>query len=245
MDSHIMDSHIMDSHIMDSQKTYAELKSQYEELGNLARKYKIDKDIYDASNNAIIKKIENEMENMKKEMKIFNDEPNEYYKSYNSEKYGKIKSEYNKSETIFRKHMREKYAYQREYNLKMCDIDQNVKKVLNQIKQYDNMEDMKIMIDDNMKYIDGFHLLNENELIAITSNIDKTDYRKFDSGVSRWLDLERTIKRTIQLKKYYPEWTLVKLCQTWARDSIPPLIGYSYVFSDNYGSDITVNDNNI
>jgi hypothetical protein len=216
---------------MESQKDmYNRLKLECRDLTEMNRQYELEKLVYDHKSNANIRSNKATVDNIENEMKI--------YKLSDSEKYENLRLQKMTLDHNRRLMLVEQRTYNTEYHKKYSHNKETIKELEKEIKRLENIENMKIMIDDNIKNIDGYNLLNENELIAITSNIDKTDYTIHN--VPRWLDLEKIIKRTIQIKKYYPEWTLVSVDVAGQRDCIPPERGYSYRFVDNLKLDITI-----
>jgi hypothetical protein len=216
---------------MESQKDmYNRLKSECRELTEMNRQYELEKQVCDHKSKANIRSNKATVDNIENEIKI--------YKLSDPEKYENLRLQ--KITLDHNRHLMlvEQRTYNTEYYEKYSHNKNTIKELEKEIKRLENMENMKIMIDDNIKNIDGYNLLNENELIAITSNIDKTDYTRHN--VPRWLDLEKIIKRTIQIKKYYPEWTLVSVDVAGQRDCIPPEREYSYRFVDNLKLDIRI-----
>jgi len=116
----------------------------------------------------------------------------------------------------------------------VINIDKNLKIILNEIKIHKEMEELNNIINEDIKKIDGFDLLSEDEMIIITSKMDKTDYRKYGVQV-RFIDLERICKEVIEIKKSYPKWTLTNLESGTQQDTMPPHIFYKYEYKDEYG----------
>lgn len=116
----------------------------------------------------------------------------------------------------------------------VINIDKNLKIILNEIKIHKDMEELNNIINEDIKKIDGFDLLSEDEMIIITSKMDKTDYRKYGVLV-RFIDLERICKEVIEIKKTYPKWTLTNLESGTQQDTMPPDIFYKYEYKDEYG----------
>lgn len=110
-------------------------------------------------------------------------------------------------------------------------VNDNFKLVSKQIEFRQELEDSKNMIDENIANIENFDLLNEEELMIITSKMDKTDYRK-QGDYPRWLDLESIIKYVIDMKKKYTKWTLTDLSKGGQYDTLPPKTFYTYEFKD-------------
>lgn len=116
---------------------------------------------------------------------------------------------------------------------KLKENSKNIKIVLDEIKRRESLEEAKNIISEDIKNIDNFSFLNEEELIIITKKMDKTDYRKY-GNYPRWLDLEKIIKYVIGMKKYYPNWTLENMSKRGQIDTMPPESFYNYVFKDQY-----------
>lgn len=81
--------------------------------------------------------------------------------------------------------------------------------------------------------IEGFELLSEDELSVITTNMDRTDYRKYGVPI-RFYDLERICREVINIKKKYPKWILTKLARAGQYDTLPPDKFYRYEYKDEY-----------
>jgi len=113
------------------------------------------------------------------------------------------------------------------------DIDINIRIVSNEIKRREELDDTKNIINEEIKNIEGFNLLGEDELLIITTKMDKTDYKKYGS-YPRFIDLERICKEVIELKKRYPKWILINLSPGTQDDTMPPKTFYKYKYKDEY-----------
>lgn len=118
---------------------------------------------------------------------------------------------------------------------KIEDINKNVKIILKEIKRREDIEEAKNEINGDIKKIEGFGMLSENELSIITKNMDRTDYRKF-GDYPRFYDLERICKEVIKMKTRYPKWTLEDLGRGGQYDTLPPHTFYRYEYKDEFGN---------
>ena len=114
----------------------------------------------------------------------------------------------------------------------LSDVEDKLKRILQEFKRRENIEEAKTMIGEKEKNIDGFYLLSEDELSIIAKNMNKTDYRKHGK-YPRWLDLENIIKTVIDLKSSYPKFTLTNLDIGGQIDTVPPKTFYRYEFTDD------------
>ena len=115
----------------------------------------------------------------------------------------------------------------------LSDIEDKIKRILQEFKRREYIEDSKTMIGEKEKNINGIDLLSEEELSIIAKNMNKTDYRKHGK-YPRWLDLEKIIKTVVEMKKRYPKFTLTNLDIGGQIDSLPPQTFYRYEFTDEY-----------
>lgn len=115
------------------------------------------------------------------------------------------------------------------------NIEKNIKLILTEIKRREDIEEAKNIIGEDIRNIDGFELLSEDELSIITTKMDKTDYRKY-GDYPRYLDLERICKEVIKMKKRYPKWKLLHLASGGQYDSMPPQTFYRYEYQDEYNN---------
>lgn len=118
-------------------------------------------------------------------------------------------------------------------SLSLCDaklkeIDKNIKIIFTELKRREDIEEAKTLFNLS---IEGIDLLSKDELLVITKNMDRTDYRK--NGVStRFRDFERICKEVINTKKKYSKWTLTSLLKEAQYDTFPPSIIYRYEYKD-------------
>ena len=74
----------------------------------------------------------------------------------------------------------------------------------------------------------------QEELVAISNGMDKTDYRKHDN-YPRWYDLEKLVKEVIAFKKLYSGWILESLTRGGHYDTLPPQTFYRYTYKTPQG----------
>ena len=115
------------------------------------------------------------------------------------------------------------------------EIKKHIKNISVEVKRRQDIEEAKNIIGEDIRNIDGFELLSEDELSIITTKMDKTDYRKYGS-YPRYLDLERICKEVIEMKKRYPNWILMDLEKSGQTNTIPPQSCYYYKFIDEFAA---------
>lgn len=120
------------------------------------------------------------------------------------------------------------------YDRKLKDIDYRLKLISNELKHREEIKESKSMLNPEISAIEGFELLSEDELSIITTNMDRTDYRKH-GNYPRFYDFERICKEVINKKKKYPRWTLSSLSRGGQYDTLPPQIFYKYEYKDEDG----------
>lgn len=138
----------------------------------------------------------------------------------------------------------EYYEYRKQYDeirnkIRSCE---NKKKDL--IKQIKNLEDI-IESEDiyaNVLWIDGFETLTQPELVAISTGMDKTNYRDMaqvktmgNEVIPRWIDLERLINAVVDVKKQYPGWVLESVQCSGHYDTLPPRNIYKFTYKTPQG----------
>jgi hypothetical protein len=122
---------------------------------------------------------------------------------------------------------------------------------IKQDKAQKRLDQLTSIIESNtlIKYvenIEGSDTLTKEELTAIYLGIDKTNYNKDPFLKStgkvypRFIDLERVVKMTIDIKKQYPGWILNTLKWTSSEDSLPPRNYYSSVYITPHGHKVTL-----
>jgi hypothetical protein len=147
---------------------------------------------------------------------------------------------------ILQKELKEKNKFLTTERIKAVkivrDIEKDVKKtddilknILNEIKRHETIDETKNMISEYVKNIENFDLLHGDEVLLITNKMDKTDYRNY-GDYPRWVDLEKICKEVIQLKKRYPNWTLMDLEKSRQTNTLPPQSYYHYKFKDEFST---------
>jgi hypothetical protein len=87
---------------------------------------------------------------------------------------------------------------------------------------------------ETVQNIEGLDTLLQEELVAISKGMDKTDYRKY-GNYPRWYDLERLVNQVILFKRLYPGWILESLASGGQYDTLPPQTFYRYTFKTPQG----------
>lgn len=127
-----------------------------------------------------------------------------------------------------------------EYAKKMR-LQESRRKVL--IKEIKKLEEI-IESEDiyaNVLWIEGFETLSQQELVAISTGMDKTDYIKIDlvrasnKELPRYIDLERLVKEVIEFKRQYPGWILDRIQKTGQYDTLPPQSFYKFTYKTPQG----------
>lgn len=113
-------------------------------------------------------------------------------------------------------------------------IDKELKQIEKEIKRREDIEEAKYILSPEILAIEGFELLSEDELLIITTNMDRTDYRKH-GNYPRYLDLDRICKEVIDMKKKYPKWILTSLARGGQNYILPPHTFYRYQYKDEHG----------
>ena len=85
-------------------------------------------------------------------------------------------------------------------------------------------------IFDTVKYMEELNSLSPDERIIISTGMDKTDYRKYQSNAPRWIDLEKIIKQVHEFKNTYPGWILHNVVKTGQLDVMPPKSIYKFTY---------------
>ena len=138
----------------------------------------------------------------------------------------------------------EKKNQQKQLRILQKSIDDCVaqsNKLNAEIKRRKDIEDLESFIHtDNISSITGFATLTPDELLIITKNMDKTDYRKYGATFPRFYDLERICKEVIELKQKYITWTLKGLKRGGQYDTMPPQTFYRYIYKDDNGFYFTI-----
>jgi len=121
----------------------------------------------------------------------------------------------------------------RENRIKINLCDSRRKDLSQQIKKLERIIDTENVFE-SVENIEGFDTLLQEELVAISNGMDKTDYRKF-GNYPRWHDLERLVKEVIAFKKLYPGWILESLARGGQYDTLPPETFYRYTYKTPHG----------
>jgi hypothetical protein len=116
----------------------------------------------------------------------------------------------------------------------LCENKQ--KELLKEIKKLEEIIETE-NIFETVENIEGFDTLLQEELVAISNGMDRTNYRKIckESNYPRWYDLERLVKQVILFKKLYPGWILDSLAKRGQVDILPPETFYKYTFKTPQG----------
>jgi hypothetical protein len=121
----------------------------------------------------------------------------------------------------------------RDLEKELKKIDDNLKIILKEIKHHEDIDEAKNMINENIKNIENFNILNGEEVLLITKKMDRTDYRNY-GDYPRWIDFEKICKEVIQMKKRYPNWLLTDLEKSTKINTVPPQSSYFYKFKDEF-----------
>jgi len=104
-------------------------------------------------------------------------------------------------------------------------------------------------ISKYVENIEGVDTLTKEELTTIYTGIDKTNYNEdpylnsYGKVYPRFIDLERVVKMTIDIKKKYPGWILDSLNSLkWScsEESLPPRNYYSSKYITPHGHTVTL-----
>ena len=108
-------------------------------------------------------------------------------------------------------------------------------KILEEIIETEN-------VFETVKDVEGFDTLLQEELVAISNGIDKTDYSKMDlvrarskESIPRFYDLKTIVRDVIELKKQYPGWILDSVRKTGQYDTLPPQSFYKFTYKTPLG----------
>lgn len=128
--------------------------------------------------------------------------------------------------------------------VRLCDselrnIDKELAIILKETKRREDIEEAKHIINEDIRNIEGFTLLSEDEFSIITNRMDRTDYRKH-GNYPRFLDLERICNEVITMKKRYTKWTLTNLERGGQYDTLPPKTFYKYEYKDDEGCNFDI-----
>ena len=138
------------------------------------------------------------------------------------EELSQVQDELNRLNKIYIEHRRQVNLYEN----KKKDLSKKIKK-LEEIIETEN-------VFETVQNIEGLDTLLQEELVAISKGMDKTDYRKY-GNYPRWHDLERLVNEVIAFKKLYPGWILESLAGGGQYDTLPPKTFYIYTFKTPQG----------
>lgn len=133
----------------------------------------------------------------------------------------------------------------RETVIKMNFCESRKKELSKEIKKLAEIIEAENVFE-SVQNIEGFDTLLQEELVAISNGMDKTDYSKMDlvrarskESIPRWIDLERLVKEVIGFKKLYPGWILECVERGGQYDTLPPQTFYSYTYKSPHGHYMT------
>jgi len=126
--------------------------------------------------------------------------------------------------------------------LRLCDVRKY--EVRKKIKHIEHIMETENMFD-TIAHVEGIDTLTKEELVLISNDMDKTDYRNSILNSSkqnypRWFDLERLVKEVIEFKKQYPGWILECLRLDGQYDTFPPQIFYRYTYKSPHGHSMSL-----
>ena len=128
--------------------------------------------------------------------------------------------------------------------IRLCDSRKN--DLLKEIKKLEEIVESENVFE-SVQNIEGFNTLLQEELVAISNGMDKTDYSKMDlvrarskESIPRFYDLERIIKSVIEFKTLYPGWILDSVARGGQYDTLPPQIFYRYTYKSPHGHYMTM-----
>jgi hypothetical protein len=120
-----------------------------------------------------------------------------------------------------------------EYRKKINLCENRKKELSKEIKKLIEIIETENVFEIVQK-IEGFDTLLQEELVAISNGMNKTDYRKY-GNYPRWYDLERVVNEVILFKKLYPGWILERLTSGGQYNTLPPETFYKYTFKTPQG----------
>ena len=116
---------------------------------------------------------------------------------------------------------------------KVTSCENRKKELSKEIKKLEDVIESENVFE-SVQNIEGFDTLLQEELVAISNGMDKTDYRKH-GNYPRWYDLERLVKEVIAFKKLYSGWILESLTRGGQYDTLPPQTFYRYTYKTPQG----------
>jgi hypothetical protein len=128
-----------------------------------------------------------------------------------------------------------------EYRKKVTSCENKKRELSKEIKKLEEIIETENVFE-SVQNIEGFDTLLQEELVAISNGMDKTDYSKMDlvrarsnESIPRWYDLERLVKEVIAFKKLYPGWILNYITKGGQYDTLPPQTFYKYTYKSPHG----------
>jgi len=128
--------------------------------------------------------------------------------------------------------------------IRLCDSRK--KELSKEIKTLEEIIETENVFE-TVKDVEGFDTLLQEELVAISNGMNKTDYSKMDlvrarskESIPRFYDLERIIKSVIEFKTLYPGWILDSVARGGQYDTLPPQIFYRYTYKSPHGHYMTM-----
>ena len=118
-------------------------------------------------------------------------------------------------------------------NTKRIDFESIRKDLIKQIKHLETIFESENMFE-TVDNIEGFDTLLQEELVEISTGMDRRDYRN-GGDYPRWNDLERLVKETIEIKKQYPGWILKGINNIGQYDTFPPQTLYKSIYQTPQG----------
>lgn len=153
----------------------------------------------------------------------------------------RLKAEISQNEAEYK----ELYKIYRETRIKMNFCESRKKELSKEIKKLKEIIETENVFE-SVQNIEGFDTLLQEELVAISNGMDKTDYSKMDlvrarskESIPRWIDLERLVKEVIGFKKLYPGWILERLVLSGQYNTLPPQTFYKFTYKTPQGHFMT------
>jgi hypothetical protein len=141
----------------------------------------------------------------------------------------------------FESEYKDLYKKDNEIRKKMRLCESKKKELSKEIKGLEKIIETE-NIFESVQGVEGFETLLQEELVAISNGMDKTDYKNMEivrarskAEIPRWLDLERLVKEVIAFKKLYPGWILERIASCGQYDTLPPQIFYKYTYKTPQG----------
>ena len=125
-------------------------------------------------------------------------------------------------------------------NKLILENNEQIDKIEFEIEIRTCLQEAKIMIDNDIKYLKGFELLSDNDLAIIVKRMDRTDYRDVDN-YPRFIELKNMCKNVIAIKSNYPNSSLVDIVEdrTKFEELYPAKKFHIYNFQDEKGQELT------